>query len=399
MARKRRGRSEGGIYQRESDGLWVGSVSLGYDGGGKRKRKVVYGRMKGEVQEKLRELQNSAASGQITEPSKMKVGEYLPRWLESKKGTVATHTYLPYERDCNRYLIPHLGGVRLAELTALHVEKLYGDLGAAKVSPAMQRKAGTTLRTALQHAVHPLGLIRHNPAADVPKPRHTPEEMQVLDPDQVQQFLEAAKEDRLYALYALAIDSAAREGELFALTWEDVDFQNNAICITKALEETKGKLNLKDVKTKKSRRRVALSAFTMEALGERRKSALSEGTYGPDKPVFCDTEGGWLRKSNVLRRSFRPIIARANAAATEEAKKRSGSPALLPDIRPYDLRHTGATLLLLAGESPKVVSERLGHSTTTQTMDTYSHVLPGMQERAATKLDAILRGSKGRHAM
>jgi site-specific recombinase XerD len=103
------------------------------------------------------------------------------RWLEVKKPTVATHTYIPYKRDCDTYLIPRVGGVKLARLAAVHVEKLYADLTRGGVSATMQRKAGTTLRVALQHAVHPMKLIPHNPAADVAKPRHKQDEMQVLD--------------------------------------------------------------------------------------------------------------------------------------------------------------------------------------------------------------------------
>jgi integrase len=176
---------------------------------------------------------------------------------------------------------------------------------------------------------------------------------------------------RLSALHVTALDSAAREGELFALLWSDVDWQGRAISITKNLEEARGQLAVKDVKIAKSRRRIPLSPFTMEALGEPRKEMLAEGNYRLDGPVFCDTEGGYLRKSNVLQRSFRPILQRAG----------------LPAIRPYDLRHSGATLLLLAGEDSKIVSERLGHSSTRLTQDTYQHVLPGMQERAAARLD------------
>jgi integrase len=119
---------------------------------------------------------------------------------------------------------------------------------------------------------------------------------------------------------------------------------------------------------------------------------LAEGRYAPDAPVFCAPKGGYLHKSNFRGRSFLPVLRRANEAAAREAEEKGTAvPPPLPPIRPYDLRYTGATLLLLAGESPKVVSERLGHSTTTRTMDTYSHVLPGMQERAAAKLDAIFR--------
>ena len=120
----------------------------------------------------------------------------------------------------------------------------------------------------------------------------------------------------------------------------------------------------------------------MAVLADHRKAMLAEGHDVKDGPVFCDTQGGWLRKANVLHRSFRPILKRAG----------------LPAIRPYDLRHSSATLLLLAGEDSKVVAERLGHSTTRLTQDTYQHVLPGMQERAAKKLDAILRPEEPKKA-
>jgi integrase len=321
------------------------------------------------------------------------VGQLLRTWLAAIKPTVAGTTHVVYERDCKNALLPHLGGVKLAKLTALHVQKLYGDLATAGVSSCMQRKAGVTLGVALQHAIR-LKLIPHNVARDVKKPRHVPEEMQVLDPAQVQLFLRVAAEDRLYALYAFLIDSGAREGEAFGLQWNDFDWAGNAVQIVRTLQEVKGIQTLKELKTKKSRRRVVLSSFTMTVLADHRKRMLAEGNYKGNGPIFCDTIGGRLRYSNLLRRSFRPLIALANKKASEEADKKGTEPVRIPDIRPYDLRHSSATLLLLAGEDSKVVAERLGHSTTRLTQDTYQHVLPGMQERAAAKLDAILRSSQ-----
>lgn len=377
MARNRRGRSEGSIFQRK-DGRWTASISLGYDGSGKRKRRVVYGNTKKEVQNKLRELQNSAASGRLPEPGRLTLAQHLTSWLKAIQPTVAKHTHLPYERSATNHLIPYLGGVRLTQLTALHVQNLYAELATAGVSAAMRKKAGVTLGVALQNAVD-LGLMPHNVARDVKKPRHTPKEMKVLDPEQVLRFLKEARADRLYALYVFMLDSGAREGEAFGLKWSDIDWTANAVQIVRALEEYKGHLELKELKTSKARRRVALSAFTKDVLSAHRTAMQAEKNFVTDGPVFCDTKGSWLRKSNVLRRSFRPTLKRAD----------------LPTIRPYDLRHSSATLLLHAGEDAKVVAERLGHSTTRLTQDTYQHVLPGMQERAAGKLDGFFREPNG----
>ena len=196
-----------------------------------------------------------------------------------------------------------------------------------------------------------------------------------FDRAQAQAFLRHAATDRLYALYVLALDSGARVGELFALLWSDLDFAASALSVQRSLEELANELRVKDCKTPQSRRRIVLSAYTMTALQEHRKAMLAAGLYRTDGPVFCDTEGGWLRKSNVRRRSFEPIL----------------KAAVLPPFRLYDLRHSCATLLLLAGVNPKVVSERLGHGSIGQTLDTYSHVLPSMQQGAADKLDALFR--------
>jgi integrase len=198
--------------------------------------------------------------------------------------------------------------------------------------------------------------------------------MLVLDLEQLAEFQKAAARDRLHALYITATDSGARPGELFALLWSDVDFERGFISIMKSLEEINGALRVKDVKTPKSRRRVDLSRHTLAILSEHRKRMLAEGHYAPDRAVFCDTDGGYLRLSNLHKNSFKPILANAG----------------LPAIRLYDLRHTCATLLLLADVPAKVVSERLGHSSITLTLDTYSHVLPTMQQRAADVMGRLL---------
>jgi integrase len=347
---------------------------MGYHADGRRRRKRIYGETKAAVAARLREMQVALDRGQVPEAGALTLGQYLDTWLEAAQSSIAPNTLVDYSKNV-RKLREYVGGTKLAKLTALRVQQMYADMERGGVPRASQRRAGVTLGIALQHAVR-LRLIPHNVARDVPKPRVPRRQIEPLGPDEVGRFLDAARADRLYALYVIWLDSGAREGELFGLTWDSVDFPGRAITVKRNLEEIKGRLTLREVKTSKSRRRIPVSEFAIDALNEHRKAMLAEGNFRPDGPVFCDSRGGWLRKSNVLRRSFRPALKRAGLPLT---------------TRPYDLRHSSATLLLLAGEDAKVVAERLGHSTTRLTQDIYQHVLPGMQERAAAKLDAIFR--------
>jgi integrase len=375
MARKRRGRGEGGVFQR-ADGLWVGTLSLGYNAEGKRLRKTVYGSTKKEAQDALRELQNDAAAGVDLTVEKLTLGEWLTRWLAMVKPAVEPNTYRFYERQARLHVIPHLGQAQLAKLAAVHVQGLYATLATAGVSSSMQRKAGLTLTIALNEAVR-LGLVPGNAAQKVRKPKGAKSEVEVFDPEQVGRFLQSARESRHYAFYMTALDSGARPGELLALMWENVDFEGGFLSVTKSLEEINGHVRVKDTKTAKGRRRIDLSADTLAVLAEHRKVALAAGRMAA--PVSHNLEGGYLLQCNLIRRSFKPILAKAG----------------LPSVGLYTLRHTCATLLLLADVPAKVVSERLGHSSIGITLDTYSHVLPTMQKRAASVLGAILGAANG----
>jgi integrase len=379
MSRKRRGRGEGAIFQRR-DGLWSAEVSQGYDEAGKRRRKTVYGKSKGEVQEKLRQLQNQAVEGafsRLADPGKFTMGDLLTLWLKIAQVKVAPSTYARYEQQVRLHLGRHLGALLLAQLGEDHVWGLFKRMRQEGASEAECHKVGKVLRSVLKLAVK-RKLLPGNVASDVPLPRTVKEEIHPLDARQCQQVLAAAAGDRLYALYAVALDSGMRQGELFGLQWPDLDLETGHISVTHSLEEINGHLRLKDVKTKAARRRIKLSRLGLDALQEHRKSMLVEGRDVKTGPVFCDTGGGWLRKSNMLRQSFTPILLRA------------GLPA---ETRFHDLRHTCATLLLLAEVNVKVVSERLGHAKIQITLDTYQHVLPTMQEAAAEALTGIFAAS------
>jgi integrase len=242
------------------------------------------------------------------------------------------------------------------------------------------------LRNALKHAVAG-DLIPKNPAALVPLPKReeaaASKAVAPLEGDQPDRLLAAASADRLYSQYVLALDSGMRQGELFGLHWPDLDFERGEVFVQRSLKERKGVLRLKETKTKHGRRRVRLTRPTLDALQQHRERMLAEGREVKAGAVFCDTDGGFLRKSNFARRSFDRALRMAGLIAERQAGGK-------PKVRFHDLRHTCATILLLADVNPKVVSERLGHASIEITLNTYSHVLPTLQERAVEKLEAII---------
>jgi integrase len=369
MARKRRGRGEGSVYFDEARGLWVSQVSLGKDPvTGKRRRETVYGATKGEVQDKLRELHQKAADGRL-DRGEMSAAAFLDFWLGHMRPNVRASTYRRYDILVRKHLAPQLGGVKLADLTAFDVAKLYDRLQAAGVPGPTRHLAGTKLRQALRYAVR-LGLLHSSPADRVDVPRLKHRDVRPLDPEQIRRLLAAAASDRLYALFVLALDSGARISELLALSWDDLDEARGELRVNKSLEEGKGR-QPKECKTRAGRRRVALSPPTLAALREHHARMEAEGHGSPI--MFPRPKGGYMEQWVVLESHFYPALERAD----------------LPRCRFHDLRHTCATMLLQV-VNIKVVSERLGHANVKITLDTYSHVMPTMQEQAAAQMGALL---------
>lgn len=368
MSRQRRGRGEGGVYQRESDGLWVATVSLGYDQHGKRRRRTVYGRTKKEATEKLREIDPTKAAG----PAGLTVARFFASWLETVKASVEPTTWDGYEQHGRLHILSRIGGVKLADLAALHVQDLLSGLLRDGVSAAMAKKVGVTVRTVLGSAVK-MRLIPINVglAAPLPKvPRYRP---QVFTAEQTMAFLAAAATDRFETLYLVAIDSGCRQGELLALRWTDFDPRTGILTITKSLANRKGKVWVKDVKREKSRRSVVLD-FALDALARHSEKMAAEGWDVEAGLMFPNSDGGFVCKGNLHTRYYLPTLKRAK----------------VPTVRFHDLRHCCASLMLAAGVDTKVVSERLGHASPAFTAATYQHVLPGLQAQAAGRLKAIL---------
>jgi len=222
-----------------------------------------------------------------------------------------------------------------------------------------------------------------NPAQFADKPKQERREMQALAPDQAAKFLQAAREDRYFPYFSLALDTGARPSELLRLQWKDIDFEQCRITIQRTLEypDYSNEFRFTEPKTSRSRRSITISQLNLNHLREHRKQqAETRLKVGSDWQaydlVFCTREGKPLQARNILRRHMRPILKQAE----------------LPELNLYSLRHSCATLLLSAGVNPKIVSERLGHASIVLTLDTYSHVLPNMQKMAAEELEKILFG-------
>lgn len=370
--RKRRARGEGSIFQR-SDGLWVGQRRE------KGKRAIiVYAHTRIEAAEKLFK-ERIKTSPVDAAGDKMTIAQWLDHWVETVKQSLERGTWRKYESHSNVHIKPLIGDVVASKMTTADAQKFLGELQKAGRNPATVRKVATTLSVALG-ALAREGGIPVNPMTGIRKPRGPQTTAHPLDTEGVARFLEAARSDRLYLFYLLLIDTGARPGELYALKWTDINEAEGFISITKTMEDISTPRD-KPTKTQKSRRRVDLTTASIAEIPKHR--ARMEAEFGQQKEhVFLTPSGTRLRGRHVTEFSFIPLVKRASVSLK----------------RLYDLRHTSATLLLLAGEDTKVVSERLGHSTTMLTQNTYQHVLPQMQKRAAQKIGKIIDASLGRES-
>lgn len=391
MSRKtRRGHGEGGIYQR-NDGRWAGMLDLPPGPDGKRKRKYVYGKTRKEVAEKLRKLRADLDAGLLATPDRLTLGELVTRWLDD----VAAHRVRPvtldsYRRYANVHIQPALGTIPLKKMQPMHLQRLYSEMAKAGKAPRTIRYVHTIVRAALTQAVR-WQLLARNPADAVEPPGKQRKETHTLTRQETVQLLQAAADDRYYALYYLALATGMRRAELLALRWADLDLKRATVQVRRSLEWVKDDQRVSDdqpafkavftePKTSMGRRNITLPTGAVTALKAHRKRQQEErlraGPHYQDHDlVFCLPDGSPVPPYEVSRKLGNIL-------------KGAG----LPPVRFHDLRHTHATLLLEQGVHPKVVSERLGHSSITVTMDIYSHVSQNMQAQVARQVDDLLSG-------
>lgn len=382
--RSKRGAGEGSIYYREDQKVWTAQVTLGRRRDGKPDRRTVCGKTRGEVQKKLDELRRRKALGLLgdAQAERETLGSSLGRWLEARRNKVRLRTYLRDAQLMQKHVVPALGHVRLGSLKPDDLDHLY----AAKLEPGLAPRTvhhiHTVLHTALAQAV-PWGYIPRNTADVVSPPKVPHTEVRWLASDKVGRLL-ANRCDCLHALWATAVYTGCRLGELLGLTWDAVDLDAAVLPVRQVLAQVSGTQPLLgEPKTMRSRRTVPLWADAVAALKAHRarqaEVRLKAGKdYAPYNLVFA-TRIGTPLSGTVLRNSFKRALARAK---------------LPDDIRFHDVRHTAATLMLANGVDIPTVAAILGHSRNSTTLDIYAHVVPNNLNRAVDAIQRALRGTQ-----
>jgi integrase len=368
-------------------GAWEIKYDVGADPlTGKRitKYKTVRG-AKRDAQRELRTLLGAIDKGTYVDSGKLTLGAWLLQWLEEAQQNVSHKTHERYTEIVKKHLVPAIGAVPLVKLQPLHLQRYY--TGALK-SGRRDGKGGLSAQTVCHHdrvlnvalrRARALRLIATNPVEDVARPQVEQKELTVLDPDEATRLLSVASRTRLHVPIFLALATGVRRGELLALRWCDVALSAANLSVVQSLEQTDEGLRFKAPKTKRSRRTIALPQSAVEILTLHRAQQARERLQlglGKDQRglVFTQLTGEPVNPDNFSKEFVRLV-------------KRAG-------IRPitfHGLRHTHATEMLRANVHPKVVSERLGHASVAITLDTYSHVVAGMQKDAAARIDASLR--------
>ena len=315
----------------------------------------------------------------------MTVNDYFNLWFE----TVAENRYRyttveNYKGIINFDIRPMIGHMALSNLQSKDIRRVLNAMKARGVCSNSRRRFYSVISTAFERAVA-WKLLETNPVLEVKIPRHEPKKVRAMTQEEVSRFVEVTDKGRHAGYFRTALITGMRPGELAGLRWPDIDFGNLTISVQRSLawkQRFSDGWILVPTKTVRGRRQITISKELADLLGNLRKrqdsvKRANGNGYKDDGFVFANRWGRPVYRGFIIR-GFKTALVRAGLPTT---------------IRLYDLRHTSATLLLKAGEPVKAVSERLGHSTVELTLQTYAHVLPGMERDAADRMEALLEGN------
>lgn len=360
---------------KKSDGKYLIRVSRGT---GKRRRYInetFHGTLK-EANARGRELE-SRIDGGTSLDAKMRFDEYLPRWLDAVKPRLSPRTLDGYEGYIKRYAETTLGPLRLAEIRTIHIQDV---IARCRLSATTVRNLHAALRACFAYAVRG-GLLADNPCRRVDLPKRSRRQITVLTIEDAAAFAAACRELPNGLIFEFALETGMRPEEYLALRWSDITGTDVSVQQAVQFNGKGGGFYFKELKTNRSRRRVPISEGLAKRL-HRHRIAQHEHrlklkvTWSDLGLVFANEIGRPHRLTNIIRRYYRPVLDKAGLADR--------------GLTLYSLRHSCATLLMMQGTSPKVVADRLGHSSVAMTLDVYSHVLPHIQNDATDIMARIM---------
>ena len=377
---KKRANGEGSIRKR-SDGRWEGRYTAGYHSEtGKRITKNVLGKTQAECKAKLKKAIEESQILDVSRANEYTVATWLRTWFELYAKPHIRPSTMNYYRNIEQHIIPAIGDIPLNKLTTRDLQKLYNDLQSNGRLRKIQKKEKPGLSNSTVRGIHMMlhnaferavkeRLILRNPTENCIAPKIQKFEMQILQPEHIKEYLNAANARGLLPMFYLELVSGLRKGELTALLWSDLDIQNRTISVSKQyVKNPNGELTLSRPKTETSVRKVSIPQEAIDLL-------IAEHDKHPDNSyMFPSPITGEMYYPDSIVNLHKKILKDAG----------------LPHIRFHDLRHTFATLALQNGVDVKTVSSMLGHYDAGFTLRTYTHATRQKQDEAAQTMGSFM---------
>lgn len=362
-----------GMVRKRADGRWEGRIIAGHKADGKPIYKTVFAKTQKELIPKLNQLKETYAGVELTEASRMTLGEWLDKWLtEYKEPMICKSTAEGYRRYIDNHIKPYLGNKPITQVTTADVQKMYNALkesGRIREDAAM----GKTLSNSMVRSVHMLlheamdgavreGLVPGNPTKGATIPKKEYKEKRVLLKSQIEQLIKTVQSDVIWCdFFKTELMTGMRRGEICGFRWEDFDEATGILHVRRSVRYENGQPIIGETKTNEGNRKMILPRGVVELLGERKKSALTEWIFpNPLKPEMP------MNPQSAYRR-LKKLLGDAN----------------LPDMTFHELRHTFATQAASNGIDPRTLASILGHTKASFTLDTYTHITTDMQKNAA----------------
>ncbi|MBR6552459.1 MAG: site-specific integrase [Clostridia bacterium] len=360
--------------------IWEGRIVVGHKSDQSPIYKYIYGKTQKELIEKMHQLHIKYNDVELNENSNLKLSEWLDIWIEKyAKHKIKFQTYESYIRTINLHIKPYIGNKKMSKLTSNDIQLLYATLKkegrinydaeyGKQLSNSSVQIVHRVLRVALEDAVKK-GCIHQNPARFTTPPKRNKVEIKILNEEELSRFMEVVNQEPFWSdLFYLEMTTGLRVGELCGLKWSDFDEKSKTLIISRTIYFRGGELIEGDTKTRNGNRIIYLPESTYQVLKSRSLNINSQWIF----PNMLDNNKPINPRSAYM--TMKKLLDKANC----------------PNIRFHDLRHTFATHAISSGVDVKTLSNILGHSKSSFTLDTYTHVTTEMQKNAAEKVESML---------